>query len=256
MSFFENLSKIAETITDATSFVQGLKSESIGENIANKVSGSILKTQSPKEPEQPETGPTIVTLNPSVENKIPVCYGIGFTKGIVVDAALDADNQSIWISYVLSEVTGNKIDSTPSEFTLEQVLIDGYEGVFNSDGIHIAAKQDSQGNQDTSLNNLIEVYFYADGSEAYKAPLGFTTPSVLTSYYAYNNFPGWGSNHIYYKMCFAIVKITYSQEKELTYLPEFTFKIRNSMDQPGDVLNDYLKSTIYGAGIPEEELNQ
>jgi hypothetical protein len=255
MSFFENLSKIAETITDATSFVQGLKAESIGDAIANKVSGSILKTQTPKEPEKPETGPTIVTLNPSVENKIPVCYGVGFTKGIVVDAALDADNQSIWISYVLSEVTGNKINGSASEFTLEQVLIDGYEGVFAGDGIHIAAKQDSEGNQDTSINNLIEVYFYADGSEEYKSPLGYD-PLDSTVFFAYNNFPNWTSNHIYYKMCFAIVKITYSQEKDLTYLPEFTFKIRNSMDQPGDVLNDYLKSTIYGAGIPEEELNQ
>lgn len=249
-NFFENLSKVAETINDAGTFIQGIKADAIGKQIANKVSNSIIKTKTPDKPADPEKSPTAVTLKPSVDNKIPVLYGTGFTKGTVVDAALDADNQSIWLSYVISEVTGNKIDGTPSEISLQKVLIDGYEAAFQSDGITIANKFDTQGNVDTSINGLIKIYFYNDGSESQSYPVGYTGSNNN----AYDLFPGWNGGHSYWKMVFAIVKITYSQEKDLTYLPDITFKCRNTMDDAGDVLNDYLQSTRYGAGVPASEI--
>ena len=249
-NFFENLSKVAETINDAGTFIQGIKADAIGKQIANKVSNSIIKTKKPDKPVDPEKSPTAVTLKPSVDNKIPVLYGTGFTKGIVVDAALDADNQSIWISYIISEKTGNKIDGTPSEIFLDAVLIDNYEATFQSDGITVANRKDTFGNTDSSINGLIKVYFYNDGSTNQSYPLGFTG----TNNNAYDLFPGWGTGHSYWNMVFAIVKITYSQENDLTYLPEFTFKCRNTMNDPGDVLNDYLQSTTYGAGVPASEI--
>ena len=53
-----------------------------------------------------------------------------------------------------------------------------------------------------------------------------------------------------------MVKVTYSQEKDLTYLPDFAFELVNTMTDPGDVLYDYLSSKIYGAGIADAEINK
>jgi hypothetical protein len=252
-NFFENLSRIAETVNNAATFIQGIKNDAIGSDIANRVSNSILKSKSSNPPADPETSSTMVTLNPSVENRVPVLYGTGFSKGIIVDAALDPDGESIWLSYVLSERTGTTIAGVQSEITLDGVLLDGYAARFDVDGIHIKDRRDSQGNIDSSIDGLIEVYFYNNGSEEYRSPLGYD-PLDSTVFFAYNLFPGWGSAHRYWNFVFAICKITYSQEKDLTRLPEFTFKLRNTMDNPGDVLYDYLTSTRYGAGVPESEI--
>ena len=118
MSFFEQLSKIAETVNDAATFVQGIKSGALGQDISNKVSNSILKSSPVEKPADPEDGPTIVTLNPSIENSVPVLYGTGFSKGTIVDAALDADDKSLWIRFVLSERTGTTIAGVQSEIFL------------------------------------------------------------------------------------------------------------------------------------------
>lgn len=250
MSFFEQLSKIAETVNDAATFVQGIKSGALGKDISNKVSNSILKSSPVEKPADPEDGPTTVTLNPSIENSVPVLYGTGFSKGTIVDAALDADDKSLWISFVLSERTGTTIAGVQSEIFLEQVLIDGYPATFDTDGIHITDKRDSVGNIDTSINQLIEVYYYNNGSENQSYPLGYTGSSQN----AYSIFPGWGSGHVYGNLVFAIVKITYDQENDVTSIPEFTFKLRNTLTEPGDVLHDYLLNTRYGAGVPQEEV--
>ncbi len=252
MSFFEQLSKIAETVNDAATFVQGIKSGALGNDIANKVINSVLKQQTVDKPAEPEDSATVVTLNPSVENKVPVCYGTAFTKGVIVDAKLDADEKSLWISFVLSEATGEKIDGTQSITLLEEVYLDGYPATFQSDGVHIADKRDSQGNIDSSVFDLIEVYFYSNGTENQTFPTGYTG----TAQDAYDLFPGWGGGHVYGNLVFAIVKVTHDQENGVTSIPEFTFKIKNSMDDPGDVLYDYLTNKRYGAGIPEEEINK
>ena len=252
-NFFENLSKVAETINSASTFVQGIKADALGKDISNKVVNSLLKQPRVEKPADPEKSSSSVTLNPSVENKIPVCYGTGYTKGIIVDAALDNDEKSIWLSYVLSEVTGDMIDGTPSEISIRRVLADGYEIIFDGDdGVTALSKRDTFGNADTSINGLIKVYCYNNGSENQVFPTGYSGSKLP----AYNLFPGWGTGHSYWNMVFAIVKVTHNQENEVTTLPEFTFECKNTMTEPGDVLYDYLTSTRYGAGIPEEEINK
>ena len=249
-SFFENLSKVAETINSASTFVQGIKADALGNDIANKVINSVLKQPTVDAPADPEKSSASVTLNPSVENKIPVLYGRGLSKGTVVDAALDADGKSIWISYVISEKTGNMIDGTPSEIKLKRVFADGYNINFDADGVTAVNRRDTFGNTDSSINGLIKVYFYNNGSTNQSFPTGY----IGTSVNAYDVFPGWNTGKKYYNMVFAIIKVTYSQEKDLTYLPDFTFDVENSMTQPGDVLYDYLTNTTYGAGVPESEV--
>lgn len=55
---------------------------------------------------------------------------------------------------------------------------------------------------------------------------------------------------------FVVVSVRYNAEKDIRNLGEWTFRVRNTMKQPGDVLFDYMTNTRYGAGIPEAEINK
>lgn len=253
MSFFEQLSKLATTASEIGSFVEGIKTNTLGNSIAERVVNSIIKSPKTDKPKDPEDSPSTVTFNPSNENKVPVVYGKGFTKGIIVDAVLDNDDKSIWLSYVLSERTGTLIDGTQSVISFRRVLKDGYEILFDSsDGVTATAIRDSRGRTDTSINGLVKIYCYNNGTENQVFPLGYAGTKVN----AYNIFPGWNSKHRYREFVLAVVKVTHSQEHGLTSIPDLTFELSNTMTEPGDVLYDYLTSTRYGAGVPESEINK
>jgi hypothetical protein len=55
-------------------------------------------------------------------------------------------------------------------------------------------------------------------------------------------------------LVFAVVSVEYNKERNVTSLGELEFKITNSMTLPGDVLNDYMKNTRYGAGLTDAEI--
>jgi hypothetical protein len=55
-------------------------------------------------------------------------------------------------------------------------------------------------------------------------------------------------------LAFAIVRIDYDKEKDVTSLGEFKFRINNTMYQAGDCLYDYMTNTRYGAGIDSGEI--
>ena len=72
---------------------------------------------------------------------------------------------------------------------------------------------------------------------------------------AWSIMPGWTSAHTMNDLVFAIVKVEYNKEKNVTKLGKLDFKIRNSMTEPGDCLYDYMTNTRYGAGIDPQEIN-
>jgi hypothetical protein len=55
-------------------------------------------------------------------------------------------------------------------------------------------------------------------------------------------------------LIFALVRVDYNREKNVTGLGDVTFEVSNSMFLPGDVLNDYMTNTRYGAGIASAEI--
>jgi hypothetical protein len=55
-------------------------------------------------------------------------------------------------------------------------------------------------------------------------------------------------------LVFAIIRLDYDAEKNVTGLGNVRFKISNSMTQPGDCLYDYMTNTRYGAGIDPTEI--
>jgi hypothetical protein len=225
----------------------------------NQVTKSINKSSntqaSQTQTAQAETGNKI-TLTPATENRVPVVYGGAMLSGIVTDARMSADNQKMTYCLTICEVTGTKMsDGLASEFLFEDVYANGNRIVFKADGLYEGIEAsymiDPDGNVDKSIDGLIKVYLYKNGSSA---------PAILDNYTAgpsasaYEFMPYWTSNHTMNNLVFAIVEVTYNKTKNVTSLPNMSFAIQNSMTMPGDCLWDYMTNTRYGAGIPASEI--
>lgn len=221
----------------------------------NQVTKSINKSSntqaSQTQTAQAETGNKI-TLTPATENRVPVVYGGAMLSGIVTDARMSSDNQKMTYCLTICEVTGTKMsDGLASEFLFEDVYANGNRIVFKEDGITASHMVDADSNVDWSIDGLIKVYLYKNGSSA---------PAILDIYsagatgLASTHMPGWTSNHTMNNLVFAIVEVTYNKTKNVTSLPNMTFAIQNNMTMPGDCLWDYMTNTRYGAGIPASEI--
>jgi hypothetical protein len=60
----------------------------------------------------------------------------------------------------------------------------------------------------------------------------------------------WNSSKLMTNCAFAIIKLKYSQSRNLVGLNGTNFEITNTRSAPGDCFLDYLTSTRYGASIP------
>jgi len=56
-------------------------------------------------------------------------------------------------------------------------------------------------------------------------------------------------------LVFAIVRVDYDRDRGVTSLGTVKFHIENSMTRPGDCLYDYFTNSIYGAGVPADEVD-
>jgi hypothetical protein len=200
---------------------------------------------------QPDSGTTL-QIPPAGENKIPVVYGQALIGGIITDVRMSGDNQTMWYVVTICEVTGTKLsDSLPSEFRFNYVYLNGNRVVFKADGLTVDYTIDPSGNIDRSVSGQVQVFCYSNGSNSPTSPYHFTVASLQA---AYNVMPNWTVNHLMDNLVFAIVKVTYNKEKNVTGMPNMSFNIRNSMTLPGDCLYDYMTSTRYGAGIDPQEI--
>ena len=190
-------------------------------------------------------------INPDPNASIPVVYGQAFVRGIVTDARLVNSNQSMWYCLVLSEKTGTLINGDPSSFSFEAVYWNNNRINFQSDGITAASYEDPDGNTSTEINNLIKIYCYTNGSLNPVVPTGYTNGTLAS---AYTIFPEWTTQHTMNELVFALVRIDYSKENNVTGLGNLQFKLKNTMSQPGDVLYDYMTNTRYGAGLPAGDI--
>ena len=82
-----------------------------------------------------------------------------------------------------------------------------------------------------------------------------TTGTHWTPPAAYSIMPGWTASHTMQNTIFAIVKMNYHPQKGVHSIPNLKFRIRNTLNKPGDVLHDYMTNELYGADIPEASLN-
>jgi hypothetical protein len=216
-----------------------------------KIQQSILKEQEEKA-RRNDPGTTI-TVDPDTNNAVPVVYGDAYTSGEITDVYMAQNNKTMWVCVTLSEKTGNLINGTASEFSFKEVYYNGLRLRFNSTGNVVSIAYDDVGNSTDKFAGLIEVYPFVDGSTN---PANIYTEATGSTANAYDLFPSWTSTDAMSGLVFALIKITYNKENRVTQIGDFKFKLSNTMKQPGDVLNDYMTNTRYGAGIPAAEINQ
>lgn len=257
MSFLDDIVDVGSSIW------KGLTGPGVGSGIAraaalgymlNEVTASINKdNQKPSAADSNKPDPGVrEQVDPDTNHSIPVVYGQAFLGGIVTDAVMSADNQTMWYCITICEKTGAHLSGLPSVITIDAVYWDQNQVNFRSDGVTVSSFTNAEGTVvSDNPAGLIQFYFYNGGSSSPTAPLGYTGNTQP----AYSIFPNWTANHTMNDLVFALVKVTYSKEKSITGLGNIEFKIRNSMTDPGDVLNDYMTNTRYGAGIPAEEIN-
>lgn len=189
----------------------------------------------------------------STDNNVPVLYGTAFFGGIVTDAQMTNSNKTMWYCLTLSEKTGNLLSTgSASQYLFKDVYWNKQRIIFKADGQTVDYTVDADGNQDISLRDQVKVYCYAGNSSTPSIPEGYTNTSTTQ---AYNLMPNWASGtHNMNDLIFALVRVDYNREKNVTGLGEVVFEIQNSMKLPGDVLYDYMTNTRYGAGIAQAEI--
>lgn len=186
-------------------------------------------------------------IAPSAESKIPVLYGRAYFGGNISDAAMTNNNKTMWYCLVLSEKTGTVYStSTASDYTFNNIYWNDQRIVFTNDGITADYTVDRNGTIDRSISGLVKVYCYKGSRTAGVVPAGYTgtVPDAETI------FPNWTSGtHAMTDLIFALVRVDYNRERNVTGIADMLFDVTNTMKYPGDVIYDYLTNTRYGCGI-------
>jgi len=200
-----------------------------------------------------------VQVDPSPDQKIPVVYGRAGLGGIITDAAMYNNNQSMDFCVTLCEQTGNLNlgQGAPSQIRFMEIYRNNERLIFYSSGAtagyEVAASVDETGTINYDIAGLIQVYCYSGNSTSPVLPNGYTNPNTYTAYQAMVNWSA-GTQEMN-DLVFAIVSINYSKEKNLTDFGDWIFVLENNMTDAGDVLYDYMTNTRYGAGIDISEVN-
>ena len=190
-------------------------------------------------------------LVPSTDNAIPVVYGTAFLKGIISDAEMQ-DQKFMWYCITICEKTGTLMSTgADSVISFEEVFINNQAVSFNPDGITVNSLISDDGVVNLDVNGLIKIYCYNNGSNS---PVKVTGQNAGATSSAIALMPSWGLNHQMSNLVFAIVRLEYNKERNVTSLGDISFKIKNTMTLPGDCIYDYITNTRYGAGIPPTEI--
>ena len=181
-------------------------------------------------------GGTRVQLAPNTAYRVPVVYGHAFQNGIITDAAISSDNQTMTYVLTFSE-------KTTGTTTLGDIFWNDKKLVFaNSTSPNVTSTIDEDGTTSTDYANNVEVYVYDGDGDSANALRGSVDAYTLVSH--------WTSTEKNSGTIFAVVKVTFDPEAQLTGLGTITAELTNSLDNPADVLQDFLTDTTYGCSIP------
>jgi len=212
-----------------------------------------------------------VQLPPQTNNKIPIVYGSAYVNGIITDARMISTNNKtnnvMYYCLVLSEMTNT------GDFSVENIYWNDVKLVFESasgsqhkvlKGVKtVDATDDYEDlNFKDGSNNLVQIRVYAGNTSS--AQQIFPATDAVN---AYDYWPSDPTNKKYWNdvayggrvnmegLVFAIIRMEYNQEKQMTGLPNVTFKLKNTCSNPGEVWQDYMCSNRYGANIDIDEID-
>ena len=192
-------------------------------------------------------------LPPAGDNKVPVVYGTAYVGGIVTDLSITSNNQRLYYVMTLCEVTNTEPGQTPDTITFGNVYWGGKRCVFDGTDQYkvVGLLDESTGVTDTTVAGKLNIYLFRNGSTS-----GANTAQTAIQIMSNGDLVyQWDANKLMTNVAFAIVEITYSQNANLTGLQQTRFQVTNSRTKPGDCLNDYLRSTRYGAALTAAQID-
>jgi len=214
---------------------------------------SKLLAPSPPAPQQAEPNPGgRAQTPPAGDNKLPVIYGHAWTGGIITDLSITKDNQTLYYVFALSEVTNTETGGTPDTITFGNIFWGGKQCVFDAtDLTKVTGLYDPSTGEVQDISGYMNIYLYKNGSNS---PANSST-SAITIMSNSNLTYKWSSAKTMSNCAFAIIKLKYSQSRNLLGLNGTNFELTNSRKAPGDCFLDYLSSTRYGAAIPVDNID-
>ena len=186
-----------------------------------------------------------IQLPPATDNKLPILYGQAFTSGPIFDAAISNQNKTMTYCIALSEET------TTGTFSCSEIFMNDVKLVFT--GNTVTSHVDPNQSTDTTYNGNVRVNIYQGGSSG--SDVIFPASGTGNTTAATAIVPHWGANHTANNMVFAVMQIDYDAENGLSGLPQMTFKMNNTLNNPGDVLFDYLTNDRYGCGLSNAQID-
>ena len=218
----------------------------------NMVASSIIsKIFAPDAPNQQQKMPdpgSRQTASPAGNNKLPVVYGTAYVGGTVTDLTISTDNQTMIWCVALSEVTNTDPNSTgsPDAISFGNIYFGGKLCIFDgTDLTKVVKLRDTSTGADQDISGYLNIYLYKNGS--YQPT---NTSSNAISVFGGSGFVySWDSTKLMSNTAFAVVKLKYSQSRNLVGLPQLKFQVTNSRAATGDCFYDYFVSQRYGAGI-------
>ena len=196
-------------------------------------------------PPRPGEDPGLkIQLPPSTDNKVPRMYGRNYTGGTIIDAEIKNSNKTMAYALVISEYNSNDV------WTVNSIYRGDAQLFFNA--ANVISMIDPNATSSTNIANKMRVRVYAGGSDStYQI---FPTTNKVNAYGGTNTsksgqFFNWTAANTMTDLVFAIVEMDYDAENDLVGLGAITFYINNALNEPSNVLLDYLRNDRYGAGI-------
>jgi hypothetical protein len=186
-----------------------------------------------------------IQFPPATTNKVPVVYGSANTRGIITDARLSNNNNTMTYVLTISERTQTGTFSVGNIYWNDQLL--QFNATAGSQHI-VTGGIDQNGNGDfnTNYNNLVRVRIYSGGTGAanqiFPPQASGNTESALTA------LGETDPNYLMTDLVFAVIQLDYNSEKGTTGLGQVTFELTNSLKNPGLVWFDYMTAERYGFG--------
>lgn len=192
----------------------------------------------------------VVQLPPATDNKLPVVYGNAWVAPVITDVYLSDDQQTMWYCLAFSEATDSGTVSFGDIYWDDKALIFDPANPTEIRGWYRIEDNTTV----TGVAGDISFWFYGNGSNN----LGTTHHCLgsdnvgseqATTTEAWNVFPGWTTANAMSNTVFAIVRIKYDNNHQVTGLGQIKAEVRNSLKQPGSVMIDYLTNSRYGCGV-------
>jgi hypothetical protein len=210
-----------------------------------------------KPPQQQNTG-IRQQIPPSQENSIPVVYGSAWLGGTFVDAVLSTDAKTMYYVLVISHISPNgqfAYDTTKFYYGDRLITFDG------TDQTKVVSLTDGAGNVDTKIAGKVYINLYTStAGGTITSANGAAAPSTVMGGADITPSLQWTGTRQMNGLAFAIIKVNYDVQAGSTGLQPVTFKVAHTLNgtgvaKPGDVLYDYLTSTVYGGRVPAGNVN-